>query len=245
MDIHQAVIYGSMGRMIMRMGFHVRENLNFAIGRVHASAFASQLSAILQVSFVEVPVNSARVLHMSKYMSCTLKNGRKVTIGVSQDNSFFPTVFCAGSSSQMDFVMSNHLVSPYPQMSMHGISLMAIPREWHNEQQNIYDRQTETKLICLDDNRGWTGPCKFNCPALDRDVKGLKGFGFMQWGNNGSMPWENTEDHWRLSKACDSVDCEHRDSDDTTGMSPGFPSPGGWGSGSRNGVWGWGNLINH
>ncbi|KAJ7590573.1 hypothetical protein C8J56DRAFT_887160 [Mycena floridula] len=222
MRLYNAVLYGSMGRMVMRTGLHLRNNLNFAVGGPDALPFTMILSNILNVPWVQQEVYNGRKAQMAQWIIWTLNDGRQVTLGVSRHPSFLPTVLGAVSTSQMDFVTSDHLVSPYPQLSMHGISLLAITREWTAEQNNIYHAQNKMKMLCLEDNSGWQGDCGYNCPNLIRDVDGFSGFGLIQWGSESGTVWSEGYESWRLSRCCDNPECEHPDrSDENVPLSPG------------------------
>ncbi|KAJ7572323.1 hypothetical protein C8J56DRAFT_905825 [Mycena floridula] len=107
-------------------------------------------------------------------------------------------------------------------LTMHGISLLAITREWTAERNNIYHAQTEMKMLCLQDNSGWRGDCDYNCPNPIRDVDGFSGFGLIQWGSESGTAWSEGYESWRLSRCCDNPECEHpHRSDENVPLSPG------------------------
>ncbi|KAJ7599161.1 hypothetical protein C8J56DRAFT_1040048 [Mycena floridula] len=212
---HQVAIFGSMGRMVMRSGLHLQDNLNLIAGADHGDDFIRSLVAIFGVASAQsrdVEYNKQKIV--SKWMEWTIPTGKRFTLGICCHPSFMPTILSAGSTSQMDFVTSDHFVSPYPHLSTHGLSLFSDQRGWMDRYE-LMGRQQATKLTCIDNNSNWEGLCGYNCPGLVRDVEGLRGFGFMQWGDEANLNWSNVDICWRLGIMCENSDCEHRDNNGT------------------------------
>ncbi|KAJ7584280.1 hypothetical protein C8J56DRAFT_1053730 [Mycena floridula] len=107
---------------------------------------------------------------VSCWMEWKLAAGRCLTLSIACHDTFMPIIISAGTTSQMDFITSNHLVSPYPRLSMNGLSMQPVTNGWFSSRSDIVERQRYTKLDVLNNNSSSEGPCEYNCPGLVRDV---------------------------------------------------------------------------
>ncbi|KAJ7575008.1 hypothetical protein C8J56DRAFT_901486 [Mycena floridula] len=203
MRAHTVAIFGSMGWMVMRSGLHLRDNLNMVVGCDDGDALVKDMVRIFGVVGARMEdVLREKESLVSCWMEWKLAAGRCLTLSIACHNTFMPIILSAGTTSQMDFITSDHLVSPYPRLSMNGLSMQPVTNGWFSSRSDIVERQRYTKLDVLNNNSSSEGPC-------------LKGFGVMQWGDDKKTSWSDIDLCWRLGAACENLNCEHRDNNGT------------------------------
>ncbi|KAJ7592039.1 hypothetical protein C8J56DRAFT_1046422 [Mycena floridula] len=201
MDCSSAVIYGSIVRQVMRKRLFPRDNLNFAVSRYHSKAFRDALSSILGSKPGRAPQEGQRDTVIQRWI-WTLSTERTVTLDVGYQQSPLAVVLKAGTTAQMDFITSNHLVCLYPALALEEKSLNATA-DWETAM-----KQQELGLTVTDNNSWWSGRCGFSCPEMHRHIKGLKGIGTLNWGDSEQLFWEDDESSWYLGMTCSNADCE-------------------------------------
>ncbi|KAJ7587964.1 hypothetical protein C8J56DRAFT_940599 [Mycena floridula] len=197
-----AVIYGSMVRLVLRKSFTPRDNINFAVSKDQSRRFRGALSNILRSYPVKAPVQPERNTVIQRWILTSHQSNRLVTLDVGFQKSSLAVVLNAGTTAQMDFVTSDHLVSLYPTLIYQGRSLNV------NGDQHSQDSQRELGLTSTPHNSWWSGPCGFNCPSMHRTIAGLQGIGTVNWGDTTTMTWEHDESAWYLGMRCSNGDCE-------------------------------------
>ncbi|KAJ7573103.1 hypothetical protein C8J56DRAFT_904233 [Mycena floridula] len=184
-------------------GLHLRDNLNMVVGCDDGDALVKDMVRIFSV----VGARTEDVLRekeslVSCWMEWKLAAGRCLTLSIACHDTFMPIILLAGTTSQMDFITSDHLVLPYPRLSMNGLSMQPVTNRWFSSRSDIVKRQRYTKLDVLNNNSSSEGPC-------------LKGFGVMQWGDDEKTSWSDIDLCWRLGAACKNLNCEHHDNNGT------------------------------
>ncbi|KAJ7598530.1 hypothetical protein C8J56DRAFT_1039418 [Mycena floridula] len=203
MDRSSAVIYGSVVRLVMRKHFFPRDNLNFAVSRSQSKTFRNALSIILGSKPARAPEDGQRDTVIQRWVWTLSLTQRTVTLDVSFQASPLAVVLKAGTTAQMDFITSNHLVCLYPALAVEETSLSA------TGDYETAVKQQELGLTVMHNNAWWSGRCGFTCPEMQRHIKGLKGIGVLNWGRSTNMFWENDETSWYLGMICSNATCEH------------------------------------
>ncbi|KAJ7578102.1 hypothetical protein C8J56DRAFT_1060219 [Mycena floridula] len=211
MDRSSAVIYGSIVRQVMRKRLFPRDNLNLAVSRYQSKIFRDDLSSILGSKPVRASEQGQRDTVIQRWI-WMLSNQRTVTLDVGYQRSSLAVVLKAGTTAQMDFITSNHLVCLYPALALEDKSLNATG-DWQTAV-----KQQELGLNVTNHNTWWSGRCGFSCPEMQWHIKGLNGIGTINWGDSMQMFWGDDESSWYLGMTCSNADCEHPRDETSVGL---------------------------
>jgi hypothetical protein len=138
------------------------------------------------------------------------------------DSCIVPVILSAGHTAQMNAVADSFAMSLYPDLTaknqgLLGWSCNAVPhgRFTTYTGKDSHDPPLQPYVELYRSNAQWLTACGRNCPARIRRFMGMRGVGFLHWGEEDSGPsrWQEMADirwGWRIASKCSNSRCMYR-----------------------------------